>query len=32
VHAVRGLIALKEYEQARGRATTTDVLRRLPGG
>jgi hypothetical protein len=32
VHAVRGLIAPEEYEQARGRAGTTDFLRRLLGG
>jgi hypothetical protein len=32
VHAVRGLIAPEEYEQMRGRATTSDFLRRLLGG
>jgi hypothetical protein len=32
VHAVRGLIPPDEYEQMRGRPTTTDFLRRLLGG
>jgi hypothetical protein len=32
VHAVRGLIAPDEYEQVRGRPTTSDFLRRLLGG
>jgi hypothetical protein len=32
VHAVRGLIAPDEYEQIRGRASTSDFLRRLLGG
>jgi hypothetical protein len=32
VHRVRGLIPPEEYEQAQGRPTTGDFLRRLLGG
>jgi hypothetical protein len=31
VHTVRGLIGPEEYERVRGRATTSDFLRRLLG-
>lgn len=32
VHPTRGLIAPAEYERVRGRASTSDILRRLLGG